>query len=1832
MYNYFKKLSLMLLLVLGVASARAEIYQIGTGTTTSDCPFSTYYMDNRSQWIYTAQEFQALGVSGGVIKSIALNVASFNPYPMNNFTIKMQNTALDMFPATAFILDGWTTVYQSSLSINQTGWITFTLSTPFEWTGSNLLVQFCFDNNAYTSPDCFVYGTTDNNKVRQYKTDLSSSSGCDYTTTYFYNYVRPNMQFDIESGPNIVSMTPSEGRILQTDAIYTGIDHPSITFKRKANHNPIQLSYEIRGPLPTSNVIYTATEEGIVSDERIDIPLNQVGDAVKYNFTHAKYAAANQSPDNDGQLDLFTNNILGGEYEIVATLRTPADPNYVKTKSQKFIIALLNDMAVTKIIAPKSNVDKKYATGQIPIKCEVKNVGLNPVTKFNVTVVIKKNGAVVWTRPYAWNNTLTPLTTGQGIEVEFPNFVTNIVGDYDVQFCVNLEGATDESPENNCTPADYKFRVAYDQEPQVDEIYAPLGNLYVGRPVRPFAKFSNNGITDMSNVKVWITIRDASNTVVYEDDEIAQDIPAGITYNSTKVLWMDAYVPTAPGRYQVCARVEFLNDPNTANNEICTYFDVTEALKGTYTIGTLNSGKPRNFNTFDDALDVLYLRGIAGPVTFELTDAEYNVGDINNILKPALDFRSKIVGVDKDNQIVFKPTNARSIIRGGVRINLATGTGVGMLFGQAVEPMNPNATVNNVQPSLKKKYANSEGYITFDGGAQKAILMTIRTNKAGRAIVYMSSAKNITIKNCLIQDGLNQNSSWTCTLPNNTFNPSLYQFLYDADFDDAVNRSFTAGVVMRTIPPYETKSQNNLNRIDTINTNNIVIENNEISGTAYGVVSLGAGVLIYQSQAFSGFKQYYNYENQIVGNKIYNVGRAGIFLGFEENTTVKNNRIYNVAGNCGADAAGIILGGDERNQMWGYATDKVILNGNEISNINGANDVYGIKVEVDRLALNDPTRGIVYFPDKDEANVIVNNSIWGINPANANTNRYGIRLFSQRNGNSFDAPLRAEHFVKGSKIANNTVIMNGDGNVMNTGVVAALALQQVKATTVINNALAVLDREAANDRKAQALILYQGPMPNEGDIVSNRNAYWFENGTPNDIYRFIFINKDKTNEVIEYGYNNEYKQIDQWRYWTGLDAQSVFGDFTKDLTYVGTNPQNLRIKFNPLAPKSSYLNNRGDRHDYAMTDIDGKVRGVANQRYDIGAYEFDGLFYTSDLELLNFAAPGVYRDYTGNFADAEYIMTSAPVNVKARMRNNGNIQQTNVNVTVKIYREKPTELNVANFVGDLELTKTVKATVSSTEDIMIDFKLADEFGLNDDWNPKTYSDLRGQGYTIPALFTSMQANVTPRYRIDVSLDPNVDEVLSNNVISKVTRFYLKRANLSLIISAENSHVKINDNNNAALTTMNNVDQIAGRLNVDTLIAGMKRIGWEVNVDVEKPRYDIDLFERNGWEPRNVDYTLYRTLVWSDADDKAITRYQSININDFLTKNITKEKKNLLIGSQELVRANVATYPKLIKDKIRTNYSDRTGTNLPADQTLNNLVGVTLARNLTTDILTTGWYNGATADAQPLCTYQDIFTTNEGFASIAYYFKNPTDVNSNSKIAGVASSTLTSNVVYMGLDWRHFGNVEFMLRSMIDFVVGNGGTIVPVELLSFDANKVSNRVELNWSTASENNSSRFEVEKAEVTKAGTSIYNKIDEIAAKGNSSIISYYGPVVDRDVQFGNTYSYRLKMIDKDGSFSYSGEKVVTFEGDASAYINQVTPSPIFSDAKVSVVLSQNMNISVELFDMNGKLIKTLFTGEKAAGESTISFNASDLASGSYLVILKAGETSAMKVVQINK
>ena len=174
-----------------------------------------------------------------------------------------------------------------------------------------------------------------------------------------------------------------------------------------------------------------------------------------------------------------------------------------------------------------------------------------------------------------------------------------------------------------------------------------------------------------------------------------------------------------------------------------------------------------------------------------------------------------------------------------------------------------------------------------------------------------------------------------------------------------------------------------------------------------------------------------------------------------------------------------------------------------------------------------------------------------------------------------------------------------------------------------------------------------------------------------------------------------------------------------------------------------------------------------------------------------------------------------------------------------------------------------------------------------------------------------------------------------------------------------------------------------------------------------------------------------------------------------------------------------------------------------------------------------------------------------------------------------------------------------------------GSVVPVKLLYFHAQKKGSEALLTWTTSQEINTDKFDVE---FSKDGT-IFQSFTSVPAKGISSIKTDYRtlhccPIV------GVNY-YRLKMIDRDGSFKYSEIRKVVFE-----FINlmKLFPNPATSKSALNISFTKPFakDATVTVYNANGAFI---YSSILFKNEILIQIETQGFATGSYYVIVATGD-----------
>jgi hypothetical protein len=210
-------------------------------------------------------------------------------------------------------------------------------------------------------------------------------------------------------------------------------------------------------------------------------------------------------------------------------------------------------------------------------------------------------------------------------------------------------------------------------------------------------------------------------------------------------------------------------------------------------------------------------------------------------------------------------------------------------------------------------------------------------------------------------------------------------------------------------------------------------------------------------------------------------------------------------------------------------------------------------------------------------------------------------------------------------------------------------------------------------------------------------------------------------------------------------------------------------------------------------------------------------------------------------------------------------------------------------------------------------------------------------------------------------------------------------------------------------------------------------------------------------------------------------------------------------------------------------------------------------------------------------------------------------------------TANRSFAWNGSAWNSV-NYDYHFR-----VVMSDESALPVELTAFTGKSKGNTIQLNWITATEINNYGFEIERA--NESGD--WNKIGFVNGAGSSNSPKQYS--FNDNPSNGSKFNYRLKQIDTDGKFEYSG--IVEVEITPSEFVlEQNFPNPFNPSTKISFTLPERSIVSIKVYDAIGNEIAELAKGEKEAGIYEVEFNAENLPTGIYFYHFNAGKISQTK------
>ena len=171
------------------------------------------------------------------------------------------------------------------------------------------------------------------------------------------------------------------------------------------------------------------------------------------------------------------------------------------------------------------------------------------------------------------------------------------------------------------------------------------------------------------------------------------------------------------------------------------------------------------------------------------------------------------------------------------------------------------------------------------------------------------------------------------------------------------------------------------------------------------------------------------------------------------------------------------------------------------------------------------------------------------------------------------------------------------------------------------------------------------------------------------------------------------------------------------------------------------------------------------------------------------------------------------------------------------------------------------------------------------------------------------------------------------------------------------------------------------------------------------------------------------------------------------------------------------------------------------------------------------------------------------------------------------------------------------------------TVLPVDLVRFEAFTNGAEAELYWETAGERNNAGFEIQHA---FAGG--FQTVAFIEGGGTRTAPKSYSYTLDR-LQPG-VHTFRLKQIDFDGTRSFTHSIEAYVELTDAYFMDNTYPNPFNPSTRFTLTIAREQHVRIDVYDVLGKRVATLFDNElDARYPHVFLLDGSNMAGGLYLI-----------------
>lgn len=208
--------------------------------------------------------------------------------------------------------------------------------------------------------------------------------------------------------------------------------------------------------------------------------------------------------------------------------------------------------------------------------------------------------------------------------------------------------------------------------------------------------------------------------------------------------------------------------------------------------------------------------------------------------------------------------------------------------------------------------------------------------------------------------------------------------------------------------------------------------------------------------------------------------------------------------------------------------------------------------------------------------------------------------------------------------------------------------------------------------------------------------------------------------------------------------------------------------------------------------------------------------------------------------------------------------------------------------------------------------------------------------------------------------------------------------------------------------------------------------------------------------------------------------------------------------------------------------------------------------------------------------------------------------------GGSVNTSTNQITLAGID------------AFSEWTVDEGSSL-PVELVGLAIQEIRNRPIIKWETATEFENYGFFIERTFLDDStNADQWTELGFVEGAGTIYERQQY-QFQDENVSIAGRYHYRLRQTDFDGKTKLFGP--IEFMNRPPDYfmLEQNYPNPFNPETKIPYQVAVDSRVSITVFNIVGQRVQTLIDQPHKAGTYTLTFDATRLASGVYLVVMRA-------------